>query len=166
MIKKLLALVWVISLPVTLFAQCTTTNATSCVCKYGGTNCDLLPNIEIGHPPFFQTGTWGVIEFSQSGNGADNGRLKVTVSTPNTGYGPLELRTTNVFVCGTDTFIGSPPAICPNGIDYPKILIRQRIFHKNGNANGPRDAKRMTTPQIVWYHLVRSGVGLFNLSAS
>jgi hypothetical protein len=117
-------------------AQCTTTNATSCQCKDPNqTDCDLLPDIEIGHPPFYQIGaTYGVIEYSQTGNGVDNGRLKVSVSTPNTGHGPLELRTTNIFICGTDTFVGTAPSICPDGVSYPGILINQRIYHKNGST--------------------------------
>lgn len=117
-------------------AQCTTTNATSCQCKDANqTDCDLLPDIEIGHPPFYQyDATYGIIEYSQTGNGVDDGRLKISVSTPNTGHGPLELRTTNIFVCGTDTFVGSAPAICPDGISYPRILINQRIYHKNGTT--------------------------------
>jgi hypothetical protein len=117
------------------FSQCTTTNATGCQCKDATqTDCDLLPDIEIGHPPFYQyDATYGIIEYSQTGNGVDNGRLKISVSTPNTGHGPLELRTTNIFVCGTDTFVGTAPSICPDGISYPRILINQRIYHKSGN---------------------------------
>ncbi|REK48260.1 MAG: T9SS C-terminal target domain-containing protein [Bacteroidetes bacterium] len=118
------------------YAQCSTTNATSCVCKDAGqTDCDLLPDIQIGHPPFFDYGaTYGIIEYSQTGNGVDNGRLKITVSTPNPGHGPLELRARSIFVCDTDTFIGAPPSICPDGITYPAILINQRIYHKSGNT--------------------------------
>ncbi len=98
------------------------------------TDCDLLPDIQIGHPPFYDLGaTYGVIEYSQTGHGVDNGRLKVSVSTPNPGFGPLEIHTTNVFVCGTDTFVGTAPSICPDGISYPRILINQRIYHKNAN---------------------------------
>lgn len=117
-------------------AQCTTTNATGCQCKDATqTDCDLLPDIEIGHPPFYEIdATYGIIEYSQTGNGVDNGRLKISVSTPNTGHGPLELRTTNIFICGTDTFVGSAPSICPDGISYPGILINQRIYHKNGST--------------------------------
>ncbi|MCC7233359.1 MAG: T9SS type A sorting domain-containing protein [Bacteroidia bacterium] len=135
MCKVLLSVVTVLLLPVISFSQCTTTNATSCQCKIPGqTDCDLLPDIEVGHPPFYDLGaTYGVIEYSQTGNGADDGRLKITVSTPNTGFGPLELRATNIFVCGTDTFVGTAPSICPDGISYPKILINQRIYHKGGN---------------------------------
>lgn len=116
-------------------AQCTTTNATGCQCKDSvQTDCDLLPDIEIGHPPFYMYDqTYGIIEYSQTGNGVDNGRLKISVSTPNVGHGPLELRTTTTFVCGTDTFYGTAPSICPDGISYPRILINQRVYHKNGN---------------------------------
>ncbi len=133
--KKIITLTVFIIIPFVALPQCNTSNATTCKClDTTQTDCDLLPNIQIGHPPFYQTGTFGIIEYSQTGNGDDNGRLKITVSTPNTGVGPLEIRTTNIFVCGTDTFIGTPPSICPNGIDYPKILINQRIYHKNGNS--------------------------------
>ena len=134
--KKLLAFFAVIFLPFLTNAQCTTSNATGCQClDPNQTDCDLLPDIQIGHPPFYDIGaTYGMIEYSQTGNGVDNGRLKITVSTPNPGHGPLELRTTNIFVCGTDTFVGTAPAICPDGISYPRILINQRIYHKSGNT--------------------------------
>ncbi len=117
-------------------AQCTTTNATSCQCRDSAqTDCDLLPDIQLGHPPFYQYNTqYGIIEYSQTGNGVDNGRLKVTVSTPNPGMGPLEIHATNIFVCGTDTFVGTAPAICPDGVTYPRIVINQRIYHKNGST--------------------------------
>ena len=134
--KKILLAFSLVVYHVAAFAQCTTTNATSCHCKDSSqTDCDLLPDIEIGHPPFFDyVSNFGILEYSQTGNGADNGRLKVTVSTPNTGFGPLEIRTTNIFVCGTDTFVGTAPSICPDLVSYPRILINQRIYHKSGNA--------------------------------
>ena len=142
--KKLLqSLMVLIFAPALIYAQCSTnttagnSSATSCVCKDGSsTNCDLLPDIIIGPPPFYATDNYGIIEFSQTGNPNpdDNAKLKVTVSTPNIGHGPLEIRTTNVFVCGTDTFYGSAPSICPDGITYPKIMINQRVYHKNGNT--------------------------------
>jgi hypothetical protein len=118
-------------------AQCTTTNATGCACKdTSQTDCDLLPDIQLGHPPFYLYGdTYGVIEYSQTGNPdtADNGRLYVTVSTPNPGHGPLEIFTVDTFICGIDTFYNTPPSICPDGITYPRILMHQRIYHKSGN---------------------------------
>lgn len=135
-------------LPVIAWAQCSTNttpgnvSATTCICKDGTTStCDLLPDIGIGPPPFYATDNFGIIEFSQSGNpnAADNGKLKITVSTPNVGHGPLELRASTTFICGTDTFFGTAPAICPDGISYPKILINQRIYHKDNNTMSYQD---------------------------
>lgn len=133
---KLLFLLLCIVVPVINYAQCTTSNATSCRCEDSTqTDCDLLPDIQIGHPPFYDLGdTYGVVEYSQTGHGVDNGRLKVSVSTPNPGFGPLEIHATNIFICGTDTFVGTAPGICPDGITYPGILINQRIYHKSGNT--------------------------------
>ncbi len=113
-------------------AQCTTTNATSCSCKDGSTDCDLLPNIIVGDEPLKVLGGAGVIEYSQVGNGAENGRLRVSVSTPNIGYGPFTVLSSPLFICGTDTF-QSNPGTCPDG-SSPHNLIFQRIYHKNGNA--------------------------------
>ena len=117
-----------------IYAQCTLTNASTCSCLGGGTNCDLLPDITASRKPLTILGSNGVIEYSQSGNGVNDGRLRITVSTPNIGHGPMETRSSNIFVCGTDTFVGTAPSICPDNITYPKIIINQRIYHKNGNS--------------------------------
>ena len=117
------------------YSQCNTGNATNCQCEQAGqTNCDLLPDIIVGRPPLIEQSNTGIIEYSQNGNGTNDGKLRISVSTPNIGFGPLEIHADSIFVCGTDTFYGIAPAICPNGIDYPKQLIKQRIYHKNGNA--------------------------------
>jgi hypothetical protein len=135
--KIILALALIVS---SIFAngQCTTNNATGCRCKDSTqTDCDLLPDIEIGRPPFYvYYDDFGIKEYAQTGNANpdDNGRLYVTVSTPQTGFGPLEILATDTFVCGTDTIIGTAPAICPDGVTYPKILVDQRIYHKNTNG--------------------------------
>ncbi len=115
-------------------AQCTISNATACACADGvSTNCDLLPDLKVGEAPLLVSGSSGVIEYSQTGNGVENGRLRVSVTTPNIGYGPLTVRTTTTYVCGTDTFYGTSPGVCANG-DAPKQLINQRVYHKNGNT--------------------------------
>ncbi|MEO8151289.1 MAG: proprotein convertase P-domain-containing protein [Bacteroidia bacterium] len=117
------------------YSQCSTTNATSCQClQSGSTDCDLLPDMKVARPPLLVSGTAGVIEYSQSGNGSNDGLLRISVSTPNVGRGPLEVRSTNVYICGTDTFIGTAPPVCPDGITFPKNLITQRVYHKNGNV--------------------------------
>ena len=128
-----------------MYAQCTTTNAKTCSCKDGTTNCDLLPDITIARPPLLVSGSSGVIEYSQTGNGANNGRLRISVSTPNIGYGPLEIRAQAIYVCGTDTFYGTAPATCTDG-SAPKQLIKQRVYHKTDSVMSyyDRDAGTMT----------------------
>lgn len=145
--KRLLLL---IGLPLGFFsvanAQCTTTNATSCLCEDGTTECLLKPDI---------TASWkgiangGFTEYPQSGagtnyanQGPDDGRLRVTGSTPNIGHGSFTVRGEDVngkrtFLCGNDTVFNvasSGQFTCPNGHPNPKQLIIQRIYHKNGNA--------------------------------
>jgi hypothetical protein len=129
------------------YSQCTTSNATSCACETpGSVNCDLLPDIIIASGPLLAAGNNGVIEYSQSGNGSNNGRLRVSVSTPNIGHGPLEVRSTNSFICGTDTLVGTPPATCPVTGLPPRQLVKQRVYQKSGNTMGfyDRDAGSMT----------------------
>jgi len=127
-------------------AQCTTTNATSCVCEDGTSNCLLLPDI---------TASWkgisnnGFIEYPQTGagtnyagQGSDDGRLRVTGSTPNIGHGSFTVRGQDdngyrTFLCGNDTVFNVPSSgqfTCPNGFQNPKQLITQRIYKKDGNA--------------------------------
>lgn len=127
-------------------AQCTTTNATSCVCENGTSECLLLPDI---------TASWvgisnnGYIEYPQTGagqnyanQGSDDGRIRVTGSTPNIGHGSFTVRglddnNERTFLCGNDTVFGvssSGQFTCPNGYPNPKQLLIQRIYQKNGNA--------------------------------
>jgi len=133
--KKLFLFFSILTAPFAGFSQCSTTNATGCSCPPGGgTNCDLLPDMIVGKPPLQTSGNYGIVEYSQSGNGSNNAKLRISVSTPNIGTGPLEVRASNIYICGTDTFIGTPPSICPDNINYPKNLINQRVYHKNGNV--------------------------------
>lgn len=68
-----------------LSAQCTTTNATSCVCAtQGQTDCDLLPDLQaswksiLDNDEYPQTGAGT----NYSNQGPDDGRLRVSVSSP------------------------------------------------------------------------------------
>lgn len=127
-------------------AQCTTTNATSCVCEDNSNSCFLLPDI---------TASWkgisnnGYTEYPQSGagtnyasQGPDDGRLRVTASTPNIGHGSFTVRGQDAsgkraFVCGSDTIFNvnaTGAFTCPNGEPNPKQLIIQRVYQKNGNT--------------------------------
>lgn len=136
--------------PVATWAQCTTTNATSCQCPPGqGTDCDLLPDM---------TTSWYAALNYLSGPNEESGRIYVTSSTPNIGYGPLEVRGVDLngyrrFVCGVDTFevydpSASQPFACPNG-GTAKQLTTQRIFHKNGPT---MTSTEHVMPQGMTYH--------------
>ncbi|MCW5898839.1 MAG: hypothetical protein KIT10_06180 [Flavobacteriales bacterium] len=121
------------------WGQCSTTQANSCVCRTPGqTVCDLLPDLTISWVGL-ESYSNGPSEYPQ-GDGSNAGRLRVTGSTPNIGYGPLEVRTVSQsglrhFVCGTDTFTvsgGQTNFNCPNGQE-PKQIIFQQVYRKNGN---------------------------------
>jgi hypothetical protein len=123
----------------TLQAQCTLTQANTCVCQQSGqTQCDLLPDMTISWYGL-QNYANGPSEYSQTHN-TNPGRLRVSGSTPNIGHGPLEVRTADQtgmrrFVCGTDTFAmaGQQGFSCPNG-ENPKQIIFQQVYRKQGNT--------------------------------
>lgn len=118
---------------VSMAQPCTVNNGTGCLCPDGSVQCDLLPDITISWEAI-QTYQGGPTEYSQTGNGANNGRLRVTGSTPNTGYGPFTVRGTDYFICGTDTIHDPTRTIvnCPGG-GYPTNLLQQRIYQKDSN---------------------------------
>jgi subtilisin-like proprotein convertase family protein len=100
---------------------CSTTNASGCVCPDTTmTDCDLLPDM---------TASALII---QNQHTEYPGYLTLSNATPNIGYGPLEIRGTNTCYCDT-VIVGCATPICPDG-SYPKNLITQRIYHKNGQT--------------------------------
>lgn len=135
--KQLLLWVAVLFFPFISYSQCSTTNATSCACKNGTTNCDLLPDIKVARPPLLVNGSNGYLEYPQTCNppcSGNDGRLRVSVSTPNIGFGPLEVRAIPTAICGTDTFYNvASNFVCPNGQPLRNI-VNQRVYHKNGNT--------------------------------
>lgn len=127
-------------------AQCTLTNATGCYCEDSTqTNCDLLPDIVVSKYAIL-TYNGGPAEYSQTAALPNRGRLTITGSTPNLGFGPLEVKGVDQngyqwFLCGTDTFsLYNPTAsttivpTCPNNATNPRQLLIQDIYHKNGNV--------------------------------
>ncbi len=118
-----------------IIAQCLTTNPAGCSCPtVGATNCILYPDIIAGKKSLNATAGW--TEYSQQAAVIDKGLLRLDVSTPNVGWGPLEVESTNDYVCGTDTLRNFfPPAnyLCPDGA-YPKRLIKQKLYQKVGNT--------------------------------
>lgn len=111
--------------------NCSATNPGGCACPTpGSTDCILLPDILAGKATL--NDSTGYSEYSQLVNGVNKGLLRIDVSTPNVGWGPMDVRSTNDYVCGTDTLRNFNPAsnfLCPDG-SFPKRLINQRIFKK------------------------------------
>ncbi len=119
----------VFSLIFTAFAvqaqPCSTSNASGCACKDGTTDCDLLPDIKISRDLLLDAAEQPEVP----------GELGVSVSTTNTGHGPLRVVATDYYVCGSDT-IHSPGGLttCSDG-SAPRQLIQQRIYHKNPDGS-------------------------------
>jgi len=113
-----------IVIPTFIIAQpCTVNDATGCVCEDGSTDCLLLPNIKISYD----------LLVDPANNPEFEDVLRVSVSTPNIGHGPLRVIGTNNFVCGTDTLWNVDIDKCPDGSD-PSQLVTQRIYKKTGNT--------------------------------
>ena len=117
------------------FAQCTENNAAGCSCPtVGATNCLLLPDILAGKKTLNSTTGW--TEYNQMITNVNKGLIRLDVSTPNVGWGPLQIAPTDDYVCGTDTlrnFFPAPGFLCPDG-SYPKRLIKQILYQKTGNT--------------------------------
>ncbi len=149
--RKILLLTFLSFISYQANSQCTTTNATSCLCEDGTANCLLFPDITAswkgisngGYTEYPQTGAGT----NYGGQGSDDGRLRVTGSTPNIGHGSFTVRGQDdngkrTFLCGNDTVFNVSATgsfTCPNGYLNPKQLITQRIYHKNGNAMSYED---------------------------
>ena len=112
-------------------AICNNGNASGCGCPdESSTDCYLLPDILAGKRTLNATRGW--TEYNQLITGVNKGLIRLDVSTPNVGYGPMEIMPTNDYICGTDTlrnFFPSGSFLCPDG-SFPKRLINQRIYHK------------------------------------
>lgn len=121
-----------------IYGQCNTSNATDCLCPGGIDTCSLYPDLKITESL--------LLEAAQ--NPETLGELRISVSTPNIGYGPLQVLSSNYFVCGTDTIYspGGMSGFCPDGVTYPSQLIKQRVYRKEGNTmiNYERWAGSMT----------------------
>jgi len=116
-------------------AQCSETNAAGCACPTpGATNCLLLPDILAGKQSLNSAAGW--TEYNQTIAGVNKGLIRLDVATPNVGWGPLQTSPTDDYVCGGDTLRNFfPPSnyLCPDG-SYPKRLIKQKLYQKNGNT--------------------------------
>jgi hypothetical protein len=103
--RKLLSFLIASLFCIEAYSQCTTSNATGCSCADGTNACQLLPDITVSWAGILNYKN-GPNEYSQTGNGANDGRLRLTGATPNIGYGPLTVRGVDRngyrwFLCGT-----------------------------------------------------------------
>lgn len=128
-----------LSCAITLIAYaqpCSTTNGTNCLCPDGSDHCELLPDLTVARDILLESDL----------NPETKGELRISVATPNIGYGPLEVHASYYFVCGTDT-VYEPGGMttCPDG-SYPRQLIQQTVYSKSGNdiIQGWRWAGSMT----------------------
>jgi hypothetical protein len=105
---------------------CNLSNSSGCLCADGSNDCDLLPDLSVSRD----------LLLNAAENPEISGELGVSVSTPNTGHGPLRVVPSDYYVCGTDTLF-SPGGLfssCPDGSD-PRQLIWQRIYHKHPDGS-------------------------------
>ncbi len=125
-------LMFLFVIPVQGWSQCTTNDASECRCKdQSQTDCDLLPDISISDYAILNY-QGGPTEYPQVGVGENNGRLRISGSTPNYGFGPLTVGAVNIWTCGSDTFTdyNQALAVC----NTPAQLIKQKIYHKNNGT--------------------------------
>lgn len=127
----------------TVLGQCTTTSANTCQCRVSGqTTCELLPDIQISWYALANY-SGGPNQYAQNAS-SDAGRLRVSGSTPNQGFGPLEVRGKNAanqrtFICGPDTVVvenlpnDNNGFTCSNGFEAKQRLY-QRVYRKQGNT--------------------------------
>ena len=132
-----------------LNAQCTVNDATDCECEDPTqVDCDLLPDIQVSWFGLIDVSD-GPTEYPQEGAGENNGRLRISVSTPNNGYGPLTVRGVDsngyaYFICGNDTIQISSDELgvngglsgyyCDNSDEPAKQITFQRIYHRNADG--------------------------------
>ena len=128
-----------------VFAQCTINDATDCEClNPNETDCDLLPDIQLSWFGILDVSD-GPSEYPQTGAGSDNGRLRISASTPNDGVGPLTVRGVDgngwaYFICGDDTIIETDPSsnlsgyYCDDSDEPARQITFQRIYHRNSDG--------------------------------
>ena len=128
---RLLIYLSIFFIPFSICGQpCSTFNATNCLCPDGSDTCFLLPDIRISD--WALQNEWnGPSEYGSVGYGPNSGKIRITGSTPNIGYGPLHIKAAQLWVCGTDTF-NYYPLICAGG-GLPRQLIKQIVYKKEGS---------------------------------
>ena len=145
LIYTLGSLIFIMLIQTPVWAQCTTNDATDCEClNPEETDCDLLPDIQVSWFGLLDVSD-GPTEYAQTGEGSNNGRLRISVSTPNDGAGPLTVRGVDengwaYFICGDDTIIDTDPEsnlssfYCDDSDEVARQITWQRIYHRNSDG--------------------------------
>ena len=106
--------------PDAVFTGCSTSNPAGCKCPDGvSTDCDLLPEMTASARDIMLN------HFESPGH------LVFSNSTPNIGWGPLEVHGIDSCFCGT-TPVSCLDTLCPDSTPV-KRLVNQRIYHRSGN---------------------------------
>ena len=105
-----------------LKAGCTTGDASDCICPDGSDVCELLPDIVIAEAALLKP------DF----NPEIKGELRITLSIPNLGHGPLRILPAGLFLCGEDTIEADELEECPDGSE-PKEIMYQVVYLKKGD---------------------------------
>ncbi len=107
--------------PTPVFTGCSFSNPAGCKCPDGvSTDCDLLPEMTASARDI-------MLHHSES-----PGHLIFSNSTPNIGWGPLEVHGIDSCFCGT-TPVSCLDTLCPDSTPV-KQLVNQRIYHRSGNT--------------------------------
>ena len=107
--------------PDAVFTACSYSNPAGCKCPDGvSTDCDLLPQMTASGRDILMNH----LEIP--------GHVIFSNSTPNIGWGPLEVHGIDSCFCGTTPVSCLDTSLCPDGNPH-KQLVNQRIYHRSGN---------------------------------
>lgn len=106
--------------------KCAFENIGLCNCPKGKDDCELLPDLVI--IPFF---TQNQIQKYAWNDKLYPGQLRLAATIANIGYGPMEIRGTKNWFCGTIKVDSSQ--ICPDG-KISRLMVNQKVYSRKNGA--------------------------------
>jgi hypothetical protein len=110
----------------TVINKCDMAHISLCKCANGKKNGELLPDLVI--VPYFSKNQ--IHEYAWN-DAVYPGQLRLAATIANIGYGPMEIRGTDEWLCGDKKVKGSQP--CPDG-KMSRIKVKQRVYSKQNDA--------------------------------